>query len=49
MYYVTAHYDIIEYIYYRRKSHFEEIVHSYKIINDVTICIKIIYFPIIFF
>ena len=30
MYYVTAHYDVIYYIYHRRKCHFEEIVDSYK-------------------
>ena len=47
MYYVTAPYDVIynihTCIYHRRKRHFEEIVDSYKVINDV-----IIHFPVIF-
>ena len=30
MYYVTAHYDVIYYIYHRRKRHFEDIVDSSK-------------------
>ena len=47
MFYVTAHYDVIYYIYQRRKRHFEVIVDSYKAINDVIICIDIIDFPVI--
>ena len=46
---VTAHYDVINYIYHRRKRHFEVIVDSYKVINDVIICINNLYFPVIFF
>ena len=49
MYYFTAHYDVIYYIYHRRKRHFEKIVDSYKNINDVIICIDIVKFPVIFF
>ena len=48
MYYVTAHYDVIYYISHRRKDHFEDNVDSYKVINDVIICIAIIHFPVIF-
>ena len=48
MYHVTAHYDVTYYIYRRRKSHFEENVDSYKVINDVIIYIDIIHFPLIF-
>ena len=50
VYYVTAHYDVIYYIhiYHRSKRHFEEIVDSDKVINDVIICIDIIHFPVIF-
>ena len=48
MFYVTAYYDVIYYIYKRRKRHFEVIVDSYKVINDVMICIDIINFPVIF-
>ena len=48
MYYVTTHYDVIYYIYHRRQRHFEDNVDSYKFINDVIICIDIIYFPVIF-
>ena len=48
MYHVTAHYDVINYIYHRRKSHYEENVDGYKVINDVIICIDIIHFPLIF-
>ena len=48
LFYVTAHYDVINYIYQRRKLHFEVIVNSYKVINDVIICIDIIHFPVIF-
>ena len=48
MYYVTAHYNVIHYIYHRRKGHFEENVDSYKVINDVIICIDMMHFPIIF-
>ena len=47
MYYVTAHHNVIYYIYHRRKDHFEEIVDSYKNINDVIICTDIINFPVI--
>ena len=49
MIYVTAHYDVIDYIYLRRTCHFEVIVDSYKVINDVLVCIDIIHFPVIFF
>ena len=49
MFYVTAHYDVIYYIYHRKKRHFEETVDSYKVINDVIICIDIIHFPVSFF
>ena len=38
MFYITAHNDVIDYIYYGRKCDFEEIVDNYKIINDVMIC-----------
>ena len=48
MYYVTAHCDVIDYIYHNRKRHFEEIVLSYKNINDVIICDDLIKFPTIF-
>ena len=48
MYYVTADYDVIYYIYRRRKCHFEEIVDSI-VINDVIICIDIIHYTVIFF
>ena len=36
IYYVTAHYDDINYIlvYHRRKCHFKEIVDSYKVISE---------------
>ena len=34
-------------IYHRRKRHFEEIVDSYKVIDDVIICIDIIHLPVI--
>ena len=30
MYYIAAHYDVIYYIYHRRKRRFEEIVDSFK-------------------
>ena len=49
MYYATAHYDVINYTLHRRKRHFKDTVDSYKVINDVIIRIKIIYFPVIFF
>ena len=52
MFYVTTHYDVINYIYQRRKRHFEVIVDtcSYKVINDgIIICIDIIQFSFIFF
>ena len=29
MYYITAHYDVIYYLYHRRKRHFDEIVDSF--------------------
>ena len=29
MYYVAAHYDVIYYIYHKRKRHFEEIIDSF--------------------
>ena len=48
MFYVTAHYDVIYYIYQRRKRHFEVIVDSYKVLNDVIIGIDIIQFSVIF-
>ena len=44
MFYFTTHYDVIYYIYQRRKRHFEVIVGSYKVINDVIICIDIIHY-----
>ena len=48
MYHVTAHYDVIYYTLQKRKRHFENIVDSYKIINDVIIWIGIIHVPVIF-
>ena len=48
MYYVTAHYDVIHDIYHRRKGNLKENVDSYKVINDVIICIDIMHFPVIF-
>ena len=48
MYYVTAHYDVIYYIYHRRKRHFVEIVDIYNNINEVIICIGIINFRLFF-
>ena len=47
MYNVTALYDVIYYIYHRRKRHFAEIVDSYNNINDVIISIDIINFSTI--
>ena len=44
IFYVTTYYDVIYYIYQRKKRHFEVIVDSYKVI----ICIDIIHFPVIF-
>ena len=35
-------------IYIRRKRHFEDILDSYKVINDITICTDIIHYPVIF-
>ena len=48
MYYFPAHYDVIYYIYHRRKRHFEKIVDSYEKMKDVIICIDIIKIPFIF-
>ena len=45
----TAHYDVIDYTNYRRKCHFEEILDSHKIINNVIIYTKIIHFPVMFY
>ena len=46
MYYATAHYDVIKYIYHRRKCYFKDIVDSYKVIIYVTItnCDNFTYF-----
>ena len=40
--------SFIIYISHRSKRHYEEIVDSYKVNNDVIICIGIIHFPVIF-
>ena len=49
MFYVSTHYDVIYYIYQRKKRHFVAIVDNYKVINDVIICIDIIViFPLFF-
>ena len=45
---VTAQYDVIYYMYHRRKHHFEEIIDNYKMINAIIIRIVLIHFPVIF-
>ena len=35
-------------LYNIEESHFEDVVDSYEVINDVIICIYIIHFPVIF-
>ena len=47
MYYGTAYYDVIYYIYHRRKRHFGEILQSYKVINDVIIFVDVMRFLVI--
>ena len=48
IYCVTAHYEVIYYIYHKRKRHIAEIIDSCKVINDVIICIDTIHFLVIF-